>query len=59
MCLRVFFATQLPSQLSIELIKALSLGLNEIFGLFTMSPLERSCQTGVFRHLSKQVVRGR
>ena len=49
------FATQLPSQWLLELVKALLLRLNRCFGLFTMSPVERSFQTVVFRHLSKDV----
>ena len=59
MSLRVTFPTQLPSQWSLELVKALSLRLNRCFGLFTMTPVERSSQTGVFRHLSKHVFLGR
>ena len=59
MSLRVTFATQLPSEWSLELVKALSLRLNRCFGLFTMTPVERSSQTGVFRHLSKHVFLGR
>ena len=59
MCLRVTFATQLPSQWSFKMIKALSLRSNQIFGPFTMSPLENSSQTRVFRHLSKHVFCGR
>ena len=59
MCLRETFATQLLSQWSLELVKALSLRLNQSFGLFTMSFVERSSQSGVFRHLSKDVFRGR
>ena len=41
------------------MIKALSLRLSQCFGLFSMSPVERSSQTGVFRHLSRHVFRGR
>ena len=59
MCLRVTFATQLPSQWSLKMIKMLSLRLNQCFLPFTMSPVETSSQTGVFRHLSKHVFRGR
>ena len=57
MCLRVTFATQLPSEWSLKMIKALSLRLNQSFGPFTMSPVETSSETGVFRHLSKHVFR--
>ena len=59
MCLRETFATQLPSQLSLELLKALSLRLNQCFGLFNLTPIEKSSQTGALRHLSKHVFRGR
>ena len=59
MYLRVTFATQLPSQWSLELVKALSLRLNHYFGLFTLTPVERSSETRVFRHLCKHVFRGR
>ena len=41
------------------MIKMLSLRLNQFFGPLTMSPVERSSQTVVFRHLSKHVFRGR
>ena len=59
MSLRATFPTQLSSQWSLKPAKALSLRLNRCFGLFTMTPVERSSQTGVFRHLSKHVFRGR
>ena len=59
MCLRVTFATQLPSHWLLERVKVLSLRLNQCVGLFTMSPVESSSQTGVFRYLSKHVFRGR
>ena len=59
MSLRATFPTQLPSQWSLKPVKALSLRLNRCFGLFTMTPVERFSQTGVFRHLSKHVFRGR
>ena len=59
MSLRVTFPTELPSQWSLKLVKALSLRLNRCFGLFAMTPVERSSQTGVFRHLSKHVFLGR
>ena len=58
MCLRVTFATQLPSQGSLKMKKALSLRLNQCFAPFTMSPVEGSCKTGAFRHLSKNLFRG-
>ena len=59
MCLRLTFATQLPSQGSLKMIKALSLRLNQCLDTFTMSLVEESSQTGAFRHLSKHVFRGR
>ena len=59
MSLRVTFPTELPSQWSLKLVKALSFRLNRCFGLFAMTPVERSSQTGVFRHLSKHVFLGR
>ena len=59
MCLRVTFATQLPSQGSLKMIKALSLRLNQCFCPFTILPFERSSRTGVFGHLFKHVFRGR
>ena len=59
MCLREAFASQLLSQWLLEPVKALSLRLNQCFGLFTMSPVERSSQTGVFRNLSMHVFLGR
>ena len=59
MCLRVIFTTQLPSQWSFKMIKALSLRLNQCFTTFTMSPVEGFSQMGAFRHLSKPVFRGR
>ena len=43
----------------IQADKGALLRLNEIFGAFTMSPVETSSQTGIFRHLSKHVFRGR
>ena len=59
MCLRVTFATQLPSHWSLNMIKTLSLRLNQCFCPLTILSLERSSETGVFRHLSKHVFRGR
>ena len=58
MSLGVTFATPLPSQGSLKMIKAPSLILNQLLGPFTMSPVEGSSQTGVFRHLSMHVFRG-
>ena len=58
LCLRRTFATQLPSQWSLKMMKTLSLRLNQCFWLFTMSPVERSSQNGVFRELSKHVFCG-
>ena len=59
MCLRVTFATPLPSQWSLKIIKALSLRLNQCFGQFTLSYVDGSSQTGPFRLLSKHVFRCR
>ena len=59
MCLRLTFATQLSSHWLLELVKTLSLRLNQCFGLFTMTPVEKSSQRGAFRHLSKHIFRGR
>ena len=58
MDLRLTFATQLPSQGSLKMIKALSLSMNQGFGRFTMSLVEASSETGAFRHLSKHLFRG-
>ena len=55
MCLRVTSATQLPSQWSFKMIKALSLRLNQSFCPSTMLGVQGSSQTCAFRHLSKPV----
>ena len=44
MSLRVAFQTQLPSKLSINMVKVLVLRLNQCFGPFTMSRVEGSSQ---------------
>ena len=57
MCLRVTFASQLHSEGSLKMVKALSLKLNQCFAPFTMSPVKRSSQTGAFKDLSNHVFR--
>ena len=59
MSLTVTFPTLLPSQWSMNMVKALALRLNQCFGPFTMLPVEGSSRTGVFRDSSNHIFRGR